>query len=50
MEAHRAVRRRGLHILYTVVSQMAVRLLAIRAIRSLPPMNIPGTPESTPGS
>jgi hypothetical protein len=37
MEAHRFVRRRGYHIFETVDSQMAVRLLALRAGRPLPP-------------
>jgi hypothetical protein len=37
MEAHRIVRRRGAHIFYTIDSQMAVRLSALRAGRPLPP-------------
>jgi hypothetical protein len=37
MEAHRVVRRRGSHIFYTIGSQMAVRLSALRA--DLPPFN-----------
>jgi hypothetical protein len=37
MEAHRVVRRRGSHIFYTIGSQMAVRLSALRAGRHLPP-------------
>jgi hypothetical protein len=36
MEAHRVVRRRGSHIFQTSGSQMAVRLLALRAGRPLP--------------
>jgi hypothetical protein len=36
VEAHRVVRRRGSHIFYTIGSQMAVRLLALRARRPLP--------------
>jgi hypothetical protein len=37
MEAHRVVRYRGSHIFYTVGSQMAMRLSALRAGRPLPP-------------
>jgi hypothetical protein len=37
MKAQRVVRRRGSHIFYTIVSQMAVRLSALRAGRPLPP-------------
>jgi hypothetical protein len=37
MEAHRVVRRRGSHIFYTIGSQMAVSLPALRAGRPLPP-------------
>jgi hypothetical protein len=37
MEPLRVVRRRGFHILYTIDSQMAVRLSALRAGRPLPP-------------
>jgi hypothetical protein len=36
MEAHRVLRRRGSHIFYTIGSQMAVRLSALRAGRYLP--------------
>jgi hypothetical protein len=37
MEARRFVRRRCFHILYTIGSQMVVRLPALRAGRPLPP-------------
>jgi hypothetical protein len=37
LEVHRIVRRRGSHIFWTVNSQMAVRLSALRAGRPLPP-------------
>jgi hypothetical protein len=37
METHRVVRRRGSNIFWTVGSQMAVMLLALRAGRTLPP-------------
>jgi hypothetical protein len=37
MKAHRVVRRRGSHIFYTIGTQMAVRLSALRACRPLPP-------------
>jgi hypothetical protein len=37
MKACRVMRRRRLHIFYTVGSQMAVRLSALRASRPLPP-------------
>jgi hypothetical protein len=36
VEAHKVVRRRGSHIFYTIGSQMAVRLLALRAGSPLP--------------
>jgi hypothetical protein len=37
VEAYRVVRRRGSQIFYTIGSQMAVRLSALRASRSLAP-------------
>jgi predicted RNA binding protein YcfA (HicA-like mRNA interferase family) len=37
MVAHSVVRRRGSHIFYTIDSQMAVRLSALRPGRPLPP-------------
>jgi hypothetical protein len=37
METHRAIRHRSFHIFLTVDSQIAMRLLALRAGRSLPP-------------
>jgi hypothetical protein len=37
METHRAVRRRGSYIFYTIGPQMAVRLSALRPGRPLPP-------------
>jgi hypothetical protein len=37
MEAHTVVGRQGCHILYTIGTQMALRLLALRAGRPLPP-------------
>jgi hypothetical protein len=37
MEAHKVVRRRGSHIYYTIGSEMAVRLSALRARCPLPP-------------
>jgi hypothetical protein len=40
---HRVVRRRGSHIFYTIGSQMAVRLSALRTGRPLPPREISGT-------
>jgi hypothetical protein len=40
VEAHRVVRRRGSHIFKTVCSQMAVRLLALRAGRHLIIINL----------
>jgi hypothetical protein len=44
VEAHRVVRRRGSHILWTVGSQMAVRLSALRACwPPFTPRKIPGT-------
>jgi hypothetical protein len=43
MEAHRVVRGWGSHTFYTIGSQTAVRLSALRAGRPLPPRKIPGT-------
>jgi hypothetical protein len=43
MKAHRAVRRRGSHIFYTIGSQMVVRLSALHADHPLAPRKIPGT-------
>jgi hypothetical protein len=43
MEAHRCVRGRGSQIFQTLASQMAVTLSALRARRTLPPRNLPGT-------
>jgi hypothetical protein len=43
VKAHRLVRRRGSHIIYTITSQMAVMLPALRAGSPLPPRKIPGT-------
>jgi hypothetical protein len=37
MEANRLVRRRGPHIFYTVGSEMAGKLSALRAVSALPP-------------
>jgi hypothetical protein len=37
------MRRRGSHIAQTIGSQMAVRLSALHAGRTLPPTIIPGT-------
>jgi hypothetical protein len=37
VEDHRVVRLRGFHIFWTIGSQMAVRLSALRACRPLPP-------------
>jgi hypothetical protein len=42
VEAHRVVRRRGSHIFYTISTQMAVKLSALRACRPLPPPPTPG--------
>jgi hypothetical protein len=41
--AREVVRRRGSHIFWTVGSEMAVRLSALRVCRPLPPRNTPGT-------
>jgi hypothetical protein len=43
MEAHGVVGRRGSHIFYTIGSQMAVRLSALRTGHPLLPGKIPGT-------
>jgi hypothetical protein len=43
VEAHGVVRRRGLHIFYTIGTQMAVRFSTSRAGRPLPPSKIPST-------
>jgi hypothetical protein len=43
VKTHTIVRRRGFHIFYTVDSQMAVRLPALRPGSPLPFMNITGT-------
>jgi hypothetical protein len=44
VEAHRVMRLRGSHIVETIGSQMAVRLLALRANRPpFTPRKIPGT-------
>jgi hypothetical protein len=43
MEAHRVWRRRDSHIFYTIGSQMAVGMSALRDDRPLPGTNIPGT-------
>jgi hypothetical protein len=43
MKARTVVRRRGSHVLYTVGSQMAVRLSALRAGHPSPPRKVLGT-------
>jgi hypothetical protein len=43
METHRVVSRQGPHIIQTVGSQMAVRLLALRAGLALPHRKTPST-------
>jgi hypothetical protein len=43
VKAHRVVRRRSSHIIYAIVSQMAVRLSALSACCSFPFRKIPGT-------
>jgi hypothetical protein len=43
VEAHEVLKRRGSHIFWTIGSNMAMRLLALRAVRPpFTPRNIPG--------